>query len=55
MCGILGDKDIQGITAALGAMIDAWVLVALEGPRAVSTRELARTFAAGRKDSRASA
>ena len=41
VCGVLGDKDIQGITAALGPCIDDWVLVALEGPRAVSTRELA--------------
>ena len=40
VCGILGDKDIRGITAALGADIDAWVLVALEGPRAVSTAEM---------------
>jgi len=41
VCGILGDKDLQGITAALSADIDDWVLVALEGPRAVSTRDLA--------------
>jgi dihydrofolate synthase / folylpolyglutamate synthase len=47
VCGILGDKDIQGITAALGAQIDAWVLVALEGPRAVSTQDLARHLPAG--------
>jgi dihydrofolate synthase/folylpolyglutamate synthase len=40
ICGILGDKDIQGITAALGADIDAWILVALNGPRAVPTQEL---------------
>jgi len=42
VCGILGDKDIEGITAVLGEQIDAWVLVALEGPRAVSPAELAR-------------
>lgn len=42
VCGILGDKDIAGITAVLGAEIDAWVLVALEGPRAVAPAELAR-------------
>jgi len=40
VCGILGDKDMQGITAALGAEIDTWILVALDGPRAVSTQEL---------------
>jgi dihydrofolate synthase/folylpolyglutamate synthase len=42
VCGILGDKDLQGITAALSASIDAWVLVTLDGPRAVPTRELAK-------------
>jgi dihydrofolate synthase/folylpolyglutamate synthase len=47
VCGILGDKDIQGITAALGAEIDAWILVALDGPRAVSTQELARHLPVG--------
>jgi dihydrofolate synthase/folylpolyglutamate synthase len=41
VCGILGDKDIRGITAALGADVDAWFLATLEGPRAVSTAELA--------------
>ena len=41
VCGILGDKDIRGITAALGTNIDAWYLAQLEGPRAVSTAELA--------------
>ena len=40
VCGILGDKDIAGITAVLGAEIDAWVIVALEGPRAVAPAEL---------------
>jgi len=47
VCGILGDKDMQGITAALGAEIDAWILVALDGPRAVSTPELARHLPVG--------
>jgi dihydrofolate synthase/folylpolyglutamate synthase len=42
VCGILGDKDLPGITAALSADIDAWVLVTLDGPRAVPTRELAQ-------------
>jgi dihydrofolate synthase/folylpolyglutamate synthase len=41
VCGILGDKDVQGIAAAVGADVDAWVLVTLEGPRAVPTRDLA--------------
>jgi dihydrofolate synthase/folylpolyglutamate synthase len=42
VCGILGDKDLEGIIRALSADIDAWVLVALEGPRAVSTQDLAQ-------------
>jgi dihydrofolate synthase/folylpolyglutamate synthase len=41
VCGILGDKDVPGITAALSADIDAWVLVTLEGPRAVPTHDIA--------------
>ena len=41
VCGILGDKDVPGIMAALSADIDAWVLVALDGPRAMPTRDLA--------------
>jgi dihydrofolate synthase/folylpolyglutamate synthase len=47
VCGILGDKDVQGITAALSASIDAWVLVTLDGPRAVPTQELAQHLPAG--------
>jgi len=47
VCGILGDKDIPGITAALSADIDAWVLVTLDGPRAVSTHDLAQHLPAG--------
>ena len=47
VCGILGDKDVQGITAALGGDIDAWFLAALEGARAVSTAELAARLPEG--------
>ena len=47
ICGILGDKDLQGITAALSDDIDAWVLVSLDGPRAVPTHELAKQLPAG--------
>jgi dihydrofolate synthase/folylpolyglutamate synthase len=47
VCGILGDKDIRGITAALAADIDAWFLAALDGPRAVSTAELVARLPAG--------
>ena len=41
VCGVLGDKDIAGITATLAPAIDAWVLTRLEGPRAVPASELA--------------
>ena len=41
VCGILGDKDIRGITATLAAEIDDWILVSLEGPRAVNPQQLA--------------
>jgi dihydrofolate synthase / folylpolyglutamate synthase len=41
VCGILGDKDIRGITGTLAAEIDAWILVTLAGPRAVSTQQIA--------------
>jgi dihydrofolate synthase/folylpolyglutamate synthase len=41
VCGILGDKDVRGIAAAVGADVDAWVLVTLDGPRAVPTHDLA--------------
>jgi dihydrofolate synthase / folylpolyglutamate synthase len=47
VCGILGDKDIAGITAAVGGDIDRWILVALQGPRAVSPVELERRLPLG--------
>jgi dihydrofolate synthase/folylpolyglutamate synthase len=47
VCGILGDKDLQGITAALRDDVDAWVLVSLDGPRAVPTQELAKQLPDG--------
>jgi len=42
ICGILGDKDIRGITATLGAEIDSWIPVTLAGPRAVSADQIAQ-------------
>jgi len=41
VCGILGDKDIRGITATLATEVDAWILVTLAGPRAVNTQQIA--------------
>ena len=40
VCGVLGDKDVAGITQVLAPAFDAWILAALEGPRAVSPHEL---------------
>ncbi|HEV7609923.1 MAG TPA: bifunctional tetrahydrofolate synthase/dihydrofolate synthase [Steroidobacteraceae bacterium] len=47
VCAILADKDIQGIAAALAAEVDEWILVALDGPRTVSTDEIARQLPRG--------
>jgi dihydrofolate synthase/folylpolyglutamate synthase len=47
VCGVLGDKDIAGITAAIAPAIDTWTLASLEGPRAVPTRELESRLPAG--------
>jgi dihydrofolate synthase / folylpolyglutamate synthase len=44
ICGILGDKDIRGITATLAGEVDAWILASLEGARAVSTRQIAEAL-----------
>jgi dihydrofolate synthase/folylpolyglutamate synthase len=41
ICGILGDKDIRGITAALAQDVDVWILATLAGPRAVSAEQIA--------------
>lgn len=42
ICGILGDKDIRGITATLAGEIDDWILVTLAGARAVGAEQLAQ-------------
>jgi dihydrofolate synthase/folylpolyglutamate synthase len=47
ICGILGDKDIRGITATLAADVDGWILASLEGARAVSTQQLAEALPPG--------
>ncbi len=47
VCGILGDKDIRGISAVLAEQIDTWIAVRLAGPRAVATEELATRLPPG--------
>lgn len=45
VCGILGDKDIEGITSALRGAFDAWVVVGLESARAVPVDALSARLA----------
>jgi dihydrofolate synthase/folylpolyglutamate synthase len=45
VCGILGDKDVAGIGAALAAEVHEWIAVRLEGPRALPEAELAARLA----------
>ncbi len=42
VCGILGDKDIDSIVAALAPQVSRWIAVGLESPRALPPAELAR-------------
>jgi len=46
ICGILGDKDIRGITSTVAGEIDAWIPVTLDGPRAVSADQIAQQLPA---------
>jgi dihydrofolate synthase/folylpolyglutamate synthase len=46
VCGILGDKDIEGILAAVRDVIDVWIVAGVSGPRAIESTELARRFRA---------
>lgn len=41
VCGILGDKDIEGIVAALDGQVGRWIAVGLESPRAMAPDALA--------------
>jgi dihydrofolate synthase/folylpolyglutamate synthase len=42
ICGMLGDKDIAGVIAAVQPHIDVWIVAGVEGPRALSPQALAR-------------
>jgi dihydrofolate synthase/folylpolyglutamate synthase len=46
VCGMLGDKDVQGCAEALRGSFDAWYAADAEGARALDARELARRAAA---------
>lgn len=45
VCGILGDKDIEGIATALRNSFDAWIIVGLPGARSVPVDALAERLA----------
>jgi len=45
VCGVLGDKDVESIVAALRDEVDRWIAVGLEGPRALAPAELAGRIA----------
>jgi dihydrofolate synthase/folylpolyglutamate synthase len=46
VCGILADKDIEAVVAALAPRIQRWIAVGLEGPRALPPADLARRIQA---------
>lgn len=43
--GMLADKDIDGIIGPLASLVDSWVAVSVEGPRAESATTLAQKIA----------
>jgi len=45
VCGILADKDVEGIARALAGTVATWFAVGLEGPRALTPDRLARRLA----------
>lgn len=45
VCGMLGDKDVPGVVAALREVVDAWFAASSEGPRAIDADELRRRAA----------
>jgi dihydrofolate synthase/folylpolyglutamate synthase len=45
VCGILGDKDIEGIATALRNSFDSWIIVGLPSARAVPVDDLTKRLA----------
>lgn len=43
--GMLGDKDVEGVVAALGSTVDKWIAVKANSPRAIPVDDLARRVA----------
>lgn len=49
--GMLDDKDVEGMVAPLAAVVDRWIAVTAESPRAIDAHELARRIVeASRRD-----
>lgn len=44
VCGVLADKDIESIAAALRGSVDGWILAGLPGPRAGSAAAVRERF-----------
>ena len=38
VCGILADKDVEAVVAALAPQVQRWIAVGLDGPRALAAR-----------------
>lgn len=43
--GMLDDKDVEGVAAALAPVVDTWVALTADSPRAIAANELARRIA----------
>lgn len=47
VCGMLGDKDVSAVAAAMAGVPGEWIAVGLDGPRALSAAELASRLRSG--------
>ncbi|MET0657045.1 MAG: bifunctional tetrahydrofolate synthase/dihydrofolate synthase [Steroidobacteraceae bacterium] len=45
VCGIVGDKDIEGVVRSVTPQIQHWIVAGLNSPRALSTAELGQRIA----------
>ncbi len=50
VCGMLADKDVEGVAALLRNRIDHWLAVSLPGPRGLSSKSLMERLRAGGVD-----
>lgn len=55
VCGMLGDKDVEGVAAALRDAIDFWIVAGLTGPRAMTPQRVAERLASAGANVAASA